>query len=95
MSQLVRTKAVDNLYYNQLLLNHTHEGVDATFGSGSQFLRALHSVVTPVEWYRAMQGAFANQNGHWNLVCAPSRALPTHPASASAAPPLRLSGGCA
>ena len=85
---LVRKGCVDNLYYNQLVVNHTHEDIDSTFGKGSQYLRALGQVLSPSGWYQAMASAFKS---YTSSVRCPSLSL--QPAPPQPPPPPGLPPG--
>ena len=57
---LVEIDKTNDVFYNQLIVDHTHEDVDSQFGVGSQHLSGEHGghVLTPGAFYGAMSKAF-------------------------------------
>jgi hypothetical protein len=69
LGTLVEIDKTNDVFYNQLIVDHTHEDVDSQFGVGSQHLSGKHGghVLTPGAFYGAMSKAFP-ENMVWTQV---------------------------
>lgn len=66
---LVELNHTHEVFYNQLLVDHTHEDVDGQFGVGSQHLNDKNGgfVLTPLQFFATMRKAFPN-NMTWTHI---------------------------